>query len=164
MANPINNKNSFGTGLLMFAACAAVSYFAWPTIKAHLGPDMTSYSDPGEYGGGRSTGARNRSGVEPYGGDGHGGGRGYSDYFPGPREGRPDGVAQRRQNLRLDPSATDDVEDRRGERRDGLNRLGPNRGEARADEAPGGARGSGLACWDKVERRQVDLSLCGGRR
>lgn len=154
MANPINNKNSFGTGMLMFAACAAVSYLMWPMIQRHFGPDPTPYTESGPYRG-DSTGARNRSGVEPYGGDGHGGGRGYSDYFPGSRQERPGDYAGRRQNLRLDPSQVDDVEDRRGEPRGGR----PSWGEARADEAPG------VACWDKVEHRRVAMSFCerGGR-
>jgi hypothetical protein len=154
MAAPLN----FRSNLVLYAMCAAAAYFAWPWIKANFGPDMTSYSNPGEYGGG-STGARNRSGVEPYGGDGHGGGRGYSDYFPGPRQERPAGSpVARRQNLRLDPSQVDDVEDRRGE---------PRGGRPTWDEA----RGSGAACWDSVERRRVDVAFCdqqdrerGGRR
>jgi hypothetical protein len=156
MANPINNKNSFGTGMLMFAACAAVSYLMWPTIQRHFWPDMTSYSDSGEYG--RSTGARNRSGVEPYGGDGHGGGRGYSDYFPGSRQERPGDYAGRRQNLRLDPSQVDDIEDRRGERRGGLERLDPSWDQARGDAA------AGLRCRDITTGRDVPLSFCEGRR
>jgi hypothetical protein len=158
MANPINNKNSFGTGLLMFAGCAVAAYLMWPTIQRHFGPDPTPYTESGEYG--ASTGRRNHTGVEPYGGDGHGGG--YSDFYPGPRQERPAGSpVARRQNLRLDPSQMDDIEDRRGEPRGGR----PSWGEARADEAPGGARGSGAACWDRVEHRQVDLSFCErGRR
>jgi hypothetical protein len=156
MAAPLN----FRSNLVLYAMCAAAAYFAWPWIKANFGPDTTPYTESGEYGGG-STGARNHTGVEPYGGNGHGGG--YSPYFPGPRDGGgQQDYARRRQNLRLDPSATDDVEDRRGEPRGGR----PTLGEARADEAPGDARGSGAACWDRVEHRRVAMSYCDsqGRR
>jgi hypothetical protein len=154
MAAPLN----FRSNLVLYAMCAAAAYFAWPYIRDHFGPDMTSYSNPGEYGG-DSTGARNRTGVEPYGGDGHGGGRGYSDYFPGPRQERPAGSpVARRQNLRLDPSQVDDIEDRRGERRGGLERLDPSWDQARGDAA------AGLRCRDITTGRDVPLSFCEGRR
>jgi hypothetical protein len=151
MAAPLN----FRSNLVLYAMCAAAAYFAFPWIQRHFGPDMTPYTEAGPYRG-DSTGARNHTGVEPYGGDGRGGGRGYSDYFPGNREGRPAREARRPYQLHLDPDATDDVEDRRGD----LSRLGPSWDQARGDDA-----GRALACWDHVERHRVDPSYCErGRR
>jgi hypothetical protein len=155
MAAPLN----FRSNLMLYAMCAAAAYFAWPYIRDHFGPDMTSYSNPGPYG--TSTGARNHTGIEPYGGDGHGGGRGYSDYFPGARDqGRP-GYA-RQQPLHLDPTQQDDVEDRRGERRGGLDRLAPSWDQARRPETTGDA--AGLRCRESRTGRDVPLAFCEGRR
>jgi hypothetical protein len=91
--------------------------------------------------------------------------------------------------MHLDPDEVDhSIEDRRGRGGGGgdLGRLGPPQqpggqgggmppppwDQAGNDDGPprggpggrgGGARGGGaVACWDSVERRRVDMSLCDG--
>jgi hypothetical protein len=128
--------------LLVFAACAAASAFAWPYIRDHFGPDMTPYTN-----------------AEPY--DRAGAGRGgYSPSFPGARNAGAGG----KYRMHLDPDATPgQVEDRRGERgpdiaagdRDGhdMGRLGP-------PPTTDGRGGGGARCRDTRTGRDVPMRLC----
>jgi hypothetical protein len=136
--------SSFGGGLLVFAACAAASAFAWPYIRDHSGPDMTPYTN-----------------ADPY--DRASAGRGgYSPSFPGARNAGGGG----KYRMHLDPDATPgQVEDRRGERgpdiaagdgdQDGrdMGRLGP--------PPTTDGRGPGrTGCRDTWTGRDVPMSFC----
>lgn len=138
---PSASSSGFSSGLVVFALCAAIAGFVgWPLIKGAF-PD----SFPME----------NRGGMESYDAFGwrgdpgrfdrwknadQGGPRGFSQYYPGSRMERPERgyeVARR--------SGIEEGDRAAPMPRDSLRRPG---------------------CWDRVERRMVDPSLCErpGRR
>jgi hypothetical protein len=39
----MNDHQSFGGGLIVYALCALLAWLAWPWIKQALGPDLTTY-------------------------------------------------------------------------------------------------------------------------
>jgi hypothetical protein len=143
--------STFGGQLVLYAACAAAAWFAWPLIKGGFPnsfPQDASIPRPyDEYG---YTGDPGRRARWEQGGRG-----GYSDFYPGPRTERPASPPVARQQMHLDESLQDPIEDRRGERR-----------APQWDVDAPVADARGLACWDRQERRRVDPAFCSreGRR
>jgi hypothetical protein len=147
----------FNSGLLLYAACAVAAWMAWPYIRQAFDGNTAPAYD--EYGYRGDAGRRERWNQ--------GGRGGYSDYYPGPRN-QPASPPVARQQMRLDPTEMDPIEDRRGERGGSAGRLGPGPSwdEARSDAGPEMPRagGRGLMCWDTVERHPVDPSFCDRER
>jgi hypothetical protein len=130
--------------LIVGGAVAAVVYLAAPYLHAPAGGNLSGPNSYDEYG---WKGDPRRFDQSRRGG--------YSDFYPGPRTERPASPPVARQQMHLDESLQDPIEDRRGERHAPQWDVGAPVADAR-----------GLACWDKVERRRVDPAFCSreGRR
>ena len=133
--------SSFGSGLLVFAACTAAACFAWPYIRDRFGPDMTPYAESGPYGGHVARGKGE-----------------YSGHYPGPRNAE-------KYRMHLDPDAAPgQVEDRRGGRGQDVAEEddGGDMGRLRPLPTTDG-RGAGRArCRDTWTGRDVPMSFCDG--
>jgi hypothetical protein len=134
--------------LIVGGAVAALVYLAAPYFHAPAAGNLTDPNSYDEYGWRGDPLRRDRAANQGQGP------RGYSDFYPGPRPERPAGSPVARQQLHLDPDRVDDVEDRRSERRSGLDRLGPTWDQARGDAT------GGLRCRDVQTGRDVPLSFC----